>query len=236
MRALLISALGITLLAGVSAKGAETEESVEIPLEDIWALDMPGTRDIAGIELPETPNPQFPGWGFADFKTFREKTIDNLRTALAEKSPAAKAQAGFVFPTASGVSALTMLNRIAEAVASRNSAFRGNKLPSDREAYVVFYSHPASYYVRLINVKRKGSRIDLEYAFEPHFTVESTSHLALIPLGRLPSGEYEVRIWQRPMDDKYAKAGFVRVTDPQSRRLVCQPFSFDVVNDASEAN
>ncbi|WP_428305488.1 hypothetical protein [Lacipirellula sp.] len=198
----------------------------EIPLDTIWGLDLPGTRDIEGVDLPTVPQASSPGWGYPEFKRRRQEIIERVRTAISSKPPVDQALTGFVYSVAPDMETLTVLMRIENAFRNNKSQVRNNFIHGDRDAFLVFYSHPSSYYLRLKKVTRDGTDIDVSYVFEPHYTADSTVHLALIPLGKLPPGEYNVRFTQQPMERKYIDAGFVRVFGSQEKQIVCQPFTF----------
>lgn len=230
MRIVFNLALALAVATATPSSADDTESgTVEIPLESIWALDMPDTRDIAGIDLPSMPQSTFFGWGFEEFKQYREQAVEKLRRALSAKPPSVDALAGFVVTDPRGMGLLALLNnQIVDAVASDNSPLRKNRIQSGHEAFLIFYSHPSSYHVRLKSVKRHGNKIDVAYAFEPHYTLESTVHFAMIPLGKLEAGEYQVHFTQQQMGQEYIDAGFIRVTEFQAKRFVSRPFSFTV--------
>ncbi len=211
---------------GTNATVADTKP-IMIPLDQIWALDMPGTRDIEGIGSPDMPRTSFPR-SFEEFKQSRQRAIEGLRRDLSDKPPSADAFPGFVVSVPSGRTLLTILNSTIGTLKRKSSHERKNLIQSGRDAYLIFYSHPSSYYVQLKSVTRHGTSIDIEYAFVPHYTVESTAHFAMIPLGKLEAGEYQVRISQQPMKKKYMAAGFGPVSGWEARRFICQPFSFTV--------
>ncbi len=216
-------------LAVAMATSLCAADSIEIPLESIWALDIPKTRDIEGMDLPAAPQSSFPGWGFEEFKNYRQQAIERLHSALSAKPPSADALAGFVVSVSPERKLLAVLNNeIIQALNSESSPVRQNSIQSGRNAFLIFYSHPSSYYVRLKSVTRQGKTIEVSYAFEPHYTVESTVHFAMIPLGKLEAGEYQVRFSQQLMDQKFMDAGFIRVVEGQAKRFVCRPFSFIV--------
>ena len=206
------------------------EESKQIPLDQIWGYNLPGTRDIAGIPLPQTdPNPGVTGRTEAMFRREREQNIEQLRRALASKPPTDRAQPSFVIPRAPDFYALNNAsNRIAnmmrprfEGLEIKNGMFRAG------ETMTLVFSHPASYYLRLRKVERDANEITVHYEFVPHGSPEVTIHFALIPLGRLPAGEYQVRFKQIPLSQTYREAGFEPIAS-EAFEIVCRPFSFSM--------
>ncbi|MEX2170300.1 MAG: hypothetical protein WD851_13385 [Pirellulales bacterium] len=227
MRHAIAYGIGLTfLLAGISSAKAEPE-AVTIPLDQIWGYNFPGTRDIAGIPLPE---PKGVWETDARFREQREGVIERMRQALVSKPPTQKALPGFVLPRHAD---FYTLQRASAHLSEDSKLGPPNRAPAkktysvDDELTLVFFSYPASYYVRLKEVKRSGREIKVLYQFEPHASVETTVHFALIPLGKLPAGDYRVDFEQIPMDQKYSDAGFALV--PHSAvDLVSRPFSFEV--------
>ena len=214
------------VLVGVSSAKAEPD-AVTIPLDQIWGYNLPGTRDIAGIPLPE---PKGVHETDALFRVQRERNIERMRKSLASKPPTEGAVPAFVLPWQ--VDFYT-LQRVASELSGTTRLGPPNRAPAiktyavDDELTLVFFTYSASYYVRLKEVQRSGSEIKVRYQFEPHASVETTVHFALIPLGKLPAGDYRVDFEQIPMDQKYSDAGFALV--PHSAvDLVSRPFSFEV--------
>jgi len=215
---------------------SDSAEPRKIPLDEIWGYNLPGTRDLAGIPLPETEQTQNLGQSYGVDRRQREQNVEQIRRSLTIKAPSEQAFSGFVmarqpdFWTLHGVStrvANTMLHQKADMPAIDDQCFEANQ-----ELTLVFFSHPASYYVRLKNVERRGSDIVIHYQFEPHARVETTVHFALIPLGKLPVGTYYVRCQQLPIESKYLNAGFKPV-HPEASTIICRPFSFRVTRPAS---
>jgi hypothetical protein len=104
---------------------------------------------------------------------------------------------------------------------------------SEEDMTLVFFSYPAAYHSQLTKVEREGELISVRYRYQPHWSAESTVHFALIPLGRLPAGKYDVKFEQERMEQKYQDAGFLRVW--QERKLVSLPFSFTIYEPPSPA-
>ncbi|MCI0331660.1 MAG: hypothetical protein L0228_00365 [Planctomycetes bacterium] len=227
----------LVLLLCVRAFADESNEDRDvqiIPLDQIWGYNLPGTKDIAGIPLPEKP-----GFGQSlDFlRRQREHNIEQIRRALTAKHPTEQATPGFVlhrqpdFQTLLGAS-----NRLRGLLHDHPKEVRvtGERYRAGEETTLVFFSHPLSYYMRLRNVERQDNEITVQYEFEPHTTPEVTVHFALIPLGKLPAGKYQVRFEQIPLAQKYRDIGFEPV-EPDAWMIVCRPFSFEII-DLPEAD
>jgi hypothetical protein len=94
---------------------------------------------------------------------------------------------------------------------------------------IVFYSYQAGCLVQIREVQRHGSVIQIRYQFVPHALASLTSHFALIPMGKLRKGNYEIEIIQTPMDRKLASRDAERINEAWERQLICKPFSFSIV-------
>lgn len=98
-------------------------------------------------------------------------------------------------------------------------------LRSDRDTSLIFFSYEFGYYVHITSVEAKNRSVTITYEFVPHLTNELTRQLAIIPLGNLDAGEWEVKLNQAPLADKYKDMGAKNVVAPN---VVCGPFSFKV--------
>jgi hypothetical protein len=228
----------LTLCAG--RLPAQESPEVEIPLESVWALDMPGTRDVFGIDLMNFAERNSPGWGFEEFRSERESSIGSIRTSLASWPAGKEALPGFVVGRKTDYGALRSVGMalsrglkasypramLAREITER--LFGTYSFPSGSESTLVFFTHPSSYYVRLDRVTRRGNTFTVHYKAEPHYTAESTVHFALIPMGQLPAGEYQVRYEQVAMERKYLDRGFIPFSPQQQARLICRNFNFVV--------
>jgi hypothetical protein len=205
-------------LAAPAAPADDESKTVTIPLDQIWAYDMPGTRDTGQLE-PNKPA-----------KLGSGPLVGEILRALAVTPAEGKeARPGFAV-LGTGLEAI----REAHAVLVDNSKPR-QAFPTGGEVSVVFFSYEAGSYVYLNRVERGGNVVEIYYRFVPHRTMNLTSHFAIIPLGALPAGKIYVKILQSPLEQEYTIQGFRPVTDAVSRQIVCRSFSFSVVqNDPSE--
>ena len=100
----------------------------------------------------------------------------------------------------------------------------------DETLWIVFFTHESGAYVHLDSVDVVNNKITVNYRFVPHRTKETTSHLALIPVGDLPPREYEVEMMRLPLSDDEAHASLPEVDKEWDERLISRPFEF-VIND-----
>jgi hypothetical protein len=97
---------------------------------------------------------------------------------------------------------------------------------------LVFYSRLSGSYVHLRRVIRDGNVITLQYRFVAHGSREITTHFALVQLGKLPAGKYEVKTVQLPPDFSIfpdLRPSEIKLIPPErERRVVSLPFTFEV--------
>jgi len=193
---------------------------VVIPLDQIWALDMPGTRDIQDYDL-SLDDPRI-----AKRPPHKRPNIRvGFQHKLSLKPPGKNAQPGFVLWQKN----LTQMLYVARSALSKKRHYVHNSSQQAGKRFsLFFYSHPSAYRVELTKVERRGLVIEVQYRFVPRFSAESSVHCAMIPLGELPAGDYRFEMTQVPMAQKYLDAGFQPVSEEQVSRIVCRPFSFKV--------
>lgn len=209
-------ALAIVSTFAVSAFAKVGDEPVSIPLKEIWALDMPGTRNVRELDPPRKMEPR--------------SVIEFIQTSLVERTAQTlnsnnwpkngdSAGRGFVV-VGTDVDAL----REAHAILSKEKK-RADYLPVGKDLSLVFYSYSSGRYVHLDKVERQGDTITVDYHFVSHRTLDMSTHVALIPLGELPVGKVRVRMVQ--VKDK--ESGKSTPADNRNARpVVCDSFSFVV--------
>ncbi|MAT70332.1 MAG: hypothetical protein CMJ58_12505 [Planctomycetaceae bacterium] len=147
------------------------DDTREIPLKRVWALDMPGTQSVRRI----------------DWVRPQDSMVDPIRAKL-RKSKLSQLPPGFVV-RGTGREALKNVYRVLvrgeDPLASHSDA---------NELSIVFLARLSSRYVHLKEVKVSTSdhKVCLTYTLVTHETQELTEHFAIIPVGVLPEGRYEV--------------------------------------------
>jgi hypothetical protein len=163
------------------------EGRVLIPLKEIWALRIPGTKDATKLGAVKTSE-----------GVSKNLAIDALsRFFGARLSKREKAGPAFVVE---GVGEAALKN-MAAALKSTPEKL----VPAGKELSLVFYTHLSSYYVRIDAVERAGNKFVIPYQLVTHPTYNMTFHFALIPLGKLQPGEYTVELEQLPTIDKFGR-------------------------------
>ena len=190
---------------------ADESKRVEIRLNDIWASHMPGTRDIRELE------PEF----------FKKNSIraqsDSLINQIGESLSNYQQPGNGFCVTGTDLDALKGTHLVLALGKPPKTSF-----DSHDEITAVFYSLPFDCYVEIDPVKRSGTTIEISYRLVPHDSKELTSHFALIPLGQLPPGKYDVQVHQVPMDQKYIDEGYKPVKEKWTGLKICTPFTFTV--------
>lgn len=182
------------------------EEVVEIPLKEIWADSMPGTINIYELEGTPSDNPLMAEINKKHgFKTWQDKA-----------GPAFAVQG-------TGLEAL----KNAHAVITEKQS-RPTSLPQDSEVSVIFFSLEFGNYVHLTKVERDKNTINIRYEFVPHTQKHLTRHFAIIPLGKLPKGQYKVDVGAEPFADRFRDQGMVEIPDERKLPRVSPSFEFSV--------
>jgi hypothetical protein len=190
-----------------SAASAETRrdngEVITIPLSEIWANNMPSTRDIGKLD-PKRP------------------LAYEIRRAIGFPPKDEEAKPGFAV-MGTGLEALQEAHAVFVDKKKPRATF-----PAGSDVSVVFFTHETRPYVHLQKADRQGNKINVHWRFVPHETEDMTIHVALIPLGKIPSGKYRVNVIRSEMPKKYIDLGFRPTSDKVARRIVCRSFSFTV--------
>jgi hypothetical protein len=187
-------------------------DTVTIPLKDIWALEMrgSGTKDVVDLE------PDRPG-----IDSFRERIAKQLRPSIPGEIPP-KPRPAFAV-NGRDHTALEEACAVLEDRKKPDSCFS-----SGSDISVAFFSYSIPSYVRLTDVERQGTTVRVHYQFVPHLTNDMSQHFAIIPLGKLADGKYDVEILQTPMEKKWFDAGVTPITDDKIAKIISKSFSFEV--------
>lgn len=197
------------------SKVADTSEPevITIPLDQIWAYRMPGTRDVSQLE---TAKPSQVKYG---------PLVGQIRSLLSQAPPNSQStQTGFAV-LGVGLDALREAKAVLAGKRKLASVF-----PADSDISVVFFSHEFGPYVHLTSITLRGRVVELGYQFVPHRTEEVTANFAIIPLPKLKAGKYQVNIERQPLDRQLVKLGFAPVPDEAADQIVCHSFSFSVTD------
>ncbi len=227
-----LTTLALSLIF-VTAAAANEESVVTIPLDQIWALDMPGTRDIGEYDFSHD-DPRIKG---RDRLTEGRGITERLRSQLWLKPPRHNALPALLLRQSPRTNLLQILRVAGPAINKKETIVRARfeqlseRFQTPRNGFrfsLFFYSHPSTYHVELVKVERRGFEINIQYRFVPGYSTESSVHWALIPLGELPAGDYRVNITKLPMAQNFLDSGFEPVSEERKNRIVCQSHDFHV--------
>ena len=194
-------------------------EATIVPLNKIWAWDMPGTIDVRKLEP-----------GLLEKVTSEEQQRRASRSLISQtlqplvKLPAAQSEPGFAVK-GDGIDALKNAHAVLANNQKPNQSFSAHDKVS-----VVFFSRLLGAYVHLKEVKQVASCVEIRYQFVPHLDSEQTVNFALIPLGKMPVGQVDVKIIRLPHDKKFDVMSVTPVSQEMESRVVCKSFRF-VVED-----
>jgi len=202
--------------AAESDEKSRKAETVVIPLDQIWALDMPGTRPMqyrhTGNQYESTEGPLL--WEIRNF----------LQKMPAKKWPEKIEEAPSGFPVlGTGLEALNLAHTVLVKNEEPLKTFS-----SESEVSLVFFSYRSDWHTYLHRVEREGNRIEIRYHFTPHLRQRKSVHIALIPLGKLPSGKYQVSVVRSPLEQRFIDLGFKPTNPVKPRCCVCKSFSFAI--------
>jgi hypothetical protein len=205
----------------VAATQIEKTEAVEIPLKEVWAYQMPGTRDVRDLE-PDKFGPQIRKLSSAEqLKKYEKSLTSQVLGQLDFNKLGQKANPGFAV---AGIGA-DALHEAAAVLSEKKKP--QTSFPANSYVSVVFFSHQSGYYVHVDKVEQQPGLVVISYQFVPHESRNLTRHFALIPLGKLPPGKVRVDIKRSPMQKKLIDAGF-KEADRSDESQVAQSFRFTV--------
>jgi len=172
----------------VCGEEALTIPTKTIPLNTIWAWDMPGTKDVRELE--------------ADCEKFKKMVVpERIQKSLAMNTyshlnPYFKIKGGiddnagsaFVVD-AVGLAALKQANAIFARKQEPKDNFKAGSALT-----LVFYAYSSSQFAHINEVLNNENEIVVKYHFHVHGMRISTKHYALVPLGEGLRGKIKVTI------------------------------------------
>ncbi len=207
--------------AGNNFAETQSEPVRTIPLNRIWAVDMEGTRNIHELEKNGT---------------LGERYVDEIVRALIDTGHDLRlkqkpANPGFVVAGDS----VKALQRAHAVLVDREKPARS--IAEGTDVALVFFMYSAGIDVQLRAVEVRGKTIELKYRFVNYVEKILSTQFALIPLGKLASGKYEVKLTQLPSVGGKSKTDYQEIVPPryvqEAGQIISQPFTFEV--DASSS-
>jgi hypothetical protein len=189
-----------------SKNETQSQGQTLIPLRDVWGYDMPKTRDASQLDsLKSNGGTSHP-------------IINSLTRIISERFKRNdKAGPAFVVQ-GTGKSALENMLTAFEDEPPRY-------VPHRTDVSLIFYTRLSGYFVHLESIERVDNRFIVTYRFVEHPSRNLSFHFALIPLGKMSAGTYEIEMKQAaPIDD----AGRRITLEQDLNWVVCQNATFYV--------
>ncbi len=195
-------------------------QAISIPLDRIWAMDMEGTRNLR--ELEKDP-------------TVGNGRVDEIVSALIDishdlRSKEKLAKQGFAV---AGSDAVALRNVHAILVGGKELP---RSLPTQSDVTLVLFLYFSAVDFQVRAVEHREHTIDIKYRFAQYPERIMNMQVALVPLGKLPPGTYDVKMDQLPAIQRLGVHGKQYepinppLLAPSPYLLISQPFSFDVAN------
>jgi len=192
-------------------------ETVVIPLDQIWALNMPGTR----LLTPERNGPQFVS---NEGPTVEEIFFFIQKMEYNKQLPPAFAVLG------TGIEALNHANDVLARRQKRRINFTADEAMS-----LFFFARGRHEHVYLRKVERMPGKICIQYQFVPYLIgPQTTIHFAMIPIGKLPIGEMKVEMIGLPMEKQPYNSTYKLPSQDLGSQIVSP--SFQIIVNKPVAN
>jgi hypothetical protein len=223
MKALwIMSELAMALLMashGRAELSNDDTKTVIVPRDQIWANSMPGTRDIAELAAKQEKLTGVDLW---------TPIVDSLEGSSWRPQEGQPAKPAFIVP-GGGLKAY----RAAHAVLTGDKKVQ-RVIPDNDEVSLVFFSHPVQAGIELQKVVLRKNVIELQYRFIGRMERYLTSYFALIPLGKVEAGKYDVKVVQMPSVQKINDV-YIQNEPPLRSKTADQyisgSFSFEIIRN-----
>jgi len=221
-------------------ENAGRTETIEIPLDQIAGLGRKGLRSLEPDLLVYRDTPEKIK-KYSDLEVLQEaqrkikqhSLVIPIERAMRELpiGKEVKPHAGFAV-RGRDRSALPGVHRVLVQGEKPNESFS-----VDEEVSLVFYSHLAGPLVGLDRVERRDNRIEIHYLLIAEKQAYVSSIIALVPCGKLPTGEYQIKMIRAVAKEKgFNQQEFPPVEAGAEDHIICKPFSFTVVGESSETS
>lgn len=222
MRWVTVFAAALVSLSALPGRAVDDgAESVEIPLKEVWGFRMPGTQPIRAGMVDD------PAGGPMRWPSQEARLMEEIRRSLRIRR-----LNGNIQPSAPGFAVsgkgLGTLHQVHDVLVAGMEPT--GSLSLKEEVTVVFFSYDFSKYVQMTHVELSGKQLEINFQYGVHTSKNLSCHLALIPLGKLPPGEYHVAINRARLAEKSKAGRSPEVIRERDAQVICQPFSF-VVSD-----
>ena len=103
-----------------------------------------------------------------------------------------------------------------------------NRFSTEEAVSVVFFSFPIQPRVQLKSIERIGNSLRIHYLLISSGLLDVRPALALIPLGKLKSGDYQVEMVRLPNEATIDNRYFPPIEANFEHKYICRSFSFVV--------
>jgi hypothetical protein len=223
------------LFAALASSAMAAETTSQIPMDQIWSNSAPGARPLRALEPDifvkrDTPEKiqkfSTPEARAAIRDRAKHSLVLQIERAMGKlpTSEDQKAKKGFAV---SGLGKDALASVVSVIAKGRPPV---NKFTSRENISVVFFSHPFQPAVELAQVERKKNSIVIKFKMipNPHMTI--SWGLSLIPMGKLPTGEYRVHMVRIPEAKKLNQETLYSVESKWEEVVVSRPFTFIVTD------
>jgi hypothetical protein len=207
--------------------------TLEVPFDQIWGFNLsPGMHEMSASKkndnprsdpsVPPTPESVQRAWELSSWVAPEGPLLEPIIRSLKWVPVDRKTDSGFA------VSGRDMgaLQAAYDVLISHKSI--QNTFAQDSEISLIFFASPVGEPLVFDSVTRDGSIIELKYHLVYSQVHDSWPSFAIIPVGKLPSGNYEVRITRLRIEQKMNGAIMPPLGPEWEGRIACQPFSFTV--------
>jgi hypothetical protein len=174
----------IAVAVVLGAGSAAAKSPIEIPLKEVWALNMPGTQDVNKLDVRlDRPN-------LSNQELRKRSLVVGISWATRDRKAGQSPGPGFVV---SGNGAEALRNAHAVITNAEKKKKPDQIAPPDTELSIVFYAHTSGRYHWITQIERNGNDFVVTYQSTPHTTADVTNHFALIPVGKVDPQGYRTK-------------------------------------------
>jgi hypothetical protein len=191
---LAVSVVAVGCACTLSAVADSVAAVRSIPLDQIWAYEMQGTRNIRDLE-PEKYGPDTRKLPVNEqWKLLRESLTEQIHQSLhlelvrPGSRELKKPRPAFAVEGEGREALEQACDVMAKGQEPKTT------LSSDKDISVVFFSLMCGSYVRIHDVEIRENEIKIRFCFVTHRNLGMEAPFALIPLGKLEPGSYKIRI------------------------------------------
>ena len=192
----------------------EIETSLVIPLEDIWAWNISGTKSLMTLTSVD-PSKKNKYWTY----------IEDVNQTLGPVDQNNQSSRGVVVK-GTGLDAL----RNVHAIRTKHQASE-ETIKAGSDISILFFMHAMSPNLQLKRVTVENYTIEIVYELVPRIDAGKTTHFALIPIQAVKEGQYQVKFTRSTSTETFDDVGISQLPIEVSELAVSKPFHFKVIQD-----